>query len=221
MTRRLRLVLACAAVLAIVGPPAARGTESAPLPVTLGPGSVLWLEGTSTMHDYESRSNAVTIEIAGDPAVAPPADAAALLAIIRGFGVHTVRVRVPVESLRSDKTALDKNLRRAMRAEEYPAVVFELREYTLTPAGDTLAIESQGTLAIAGQERPVTLEARLFVGADGLWLEGREPLRMSEYGIKPPTMMLGALKVHDPVTVHYRLLLLPSGATGAPVHPAR
>jgi hypothetical protein len=32
---------------------------------------------------------------------------------------------------------------------------------------------------------------------------------MSDYGIKPPTMMMGTIRVGDKVTVRYRLLLVP------------
>jgi hypothetical protein len=33
------------------------------------------------------------------------------------------------------------------------------------------------------------------------------PVRMTDFGLKPPSLMLGAFKVHDPVVVHFDLLL--------------
>jgi hypothetical protein len=60
-----------------------------------------------------------------------------------------------------------------------------------------------------GRERPVTLEARAIRNGSGVWLEGSRGLRMTDYGIKPPTMMLGTLRVGDSITVRYRLLLVP------------
>jgi hypothetical protein len=38
---------------------------------------------------------------------------------------------------------------------------------------------------------------------------------MTEYEVKPPTMMLGTLKVHDSVSVYFRLLLAPGAPTSA------
>jgi len=38
---------------------------------------------------------------------------------------------------------------------------------------------------------------------------------MSEFGIKPPTMMMGTLRVGDAVTVSYRLLLVPKNGEAA------
>jgi hypothetical protein len=39
---------------------------------------------------------------------------------------------------------------------------------------------------------------------------------MTEYDVKPPTMMLGALRVNDKILVRYRLLLTSgNGASGS------
>ena len=193
--------------------------EKLPVATTLGPASELWLDGTSTMHDYESRSKEVTVELFRGPGAAQPADAAALMALIRSSEVLDVQFQVPVVSLRSDKAALDKNLRKAMKAEQHPNVYFAMKKYSVAPAaaaGDTVAIQAEGTLTVAGQERPVSLAARAYPAGEGVWLEGSKKLLMSEYGIQPPKMMMGALKVHDPVTIHYRLFLIPKGEGASP-----
>lgn len=197
--------------------------EKAPLVTTLGPGSVLWLEGTSTMHDFESRSTEVAVELLSGSAVTQLANATGLMALIRSSEVLEVRVQVPVASLRSDKDALDRNLRKAMRAAEHASVSFVLKKYSVAPgptAGDTVAIAAEGLLTVAGQERPVSLPARAYPAGEGVWLEGSERLLMSEYGIEPPKMFLGTLKVHDPITIHYRLFLIPKGegTTASPDH---
>jgi hypothetical protein len=182
--------------------------------ISLGAGSALWLEGTSTLHAYESRSHEVEIGLERDRAATDPARAADLMQLIRSVGVRGMSVRVPVASLRSKNSGLDKNLRKAMKADQYPEVRFHLDHYQLAPEAanrDTIAIEADGSLTIAGQERQVRLEARAYPGEAGIWLEGSEVVLMSEYGIKPPTMMLGTLRVGDPVTVRYRLLLVPTG----------
>jgi hypothetical protein len=36
-------------------------------------------------------------------------------------------------------------------------------------------------------------------------ITGAQKIKMSEFGVKPPTFMLGALKVGDVVTVEYNL----------------
>ena len=39
---------------------------------------------------------------------------------------------------------------------------------------------------------------------------------MSQYGIRPPTMMMGTIRVGDPVTIRYQLLLINRDAAGSP-----
>ena len=193
---------------------------AAPLDVTLGAGSTLWLEGTSNVHDFESRTGELAITFAGDAAVPEPADAAGLEKLIRTSAVRRVEVLVPVRSLRSKKEGLDKNLRRALKADEHPNIRCRISRYSLMPhpgSSDTLAIRAEGTLEIAARTRPVTLDATAHRDKAGLWLEGSKALVMSDYGIKPPTMMLGTLRVADRITVHYRLLLTPkAGGARAP-----
>jgi hypothetical protein len=37
--------------------------------------------------------------------------------------------------------------------------------------------------------------------------KGSKQFKMTEYGVKPPTLMLGTMKVGDPVTVSFDLAL--------------
>lgn len=210
-TTSLALTLALAGLLS-----AATENQGTPVPVSLGPGSRLWLEGTSTVHDFQSGTKDVTVRLRRDAAAASPRDANGLDALIRGAQIRGVDVELPVLSLKSDKSGLDKNLWKALKAEQHPSIRFQLATYALAPAAgpsDTLRIRGVGTLEVAGVARPDTLEARAYRNAQGVWLEGSEPLLMSDFGIRPPTMMMGTLRVKDRVVVHYRLLLVPQGET--------
>ncbi len=211
-------------VLALVflAAPAGAGTADSSaieLNVTPGPGSALWFEGTSNLHDFECHSTEVEITLAGNPAAGQPSGVAGLESLIRSSGIRRVDVRVPVSSLHSKKEGLDKNMRKAMRAEEFPDVRFRLQSYEVMPgggAGDTIGIRAHGLLTISGREREIDLEGRASKASAGLWLEGSKALVMSDYGIRPPTIMMGTLRVSDHVTVRYRLLLVPRGEDVAP-----
>jgi len=189
-----------------------------PFPVALGKGTTLWLEGTSTMHDFESMTSNVDVKFTRDPQAAAPTDVPSFRDLATAGHIEVVTLKVPVRSLKSGKDGLDKNLYKTLRADQFPSIDWKLTSYTATPAkGDTVAIEAQGTLTIAGKERPVTLAARLVPTNAALALEGNYSLKMSDYGIKPPTMMLGAVKVADKIIVRYKLQLIPGSETAAPV----
>ena len=65
------------------------------------------------------------------------------------------------------------------------------------PGGDG-RLQISGELQIAGTARPVSFD--LSMGPDG-HVEGTLPLKQSEWGIKPFTALMGALKVRDDVEI--------------------
>ena len=206
-------LIACAMSFVALGAHAA-ATLAAALPTSarLGPGSTLWIEGKSNLHDFESRTTTIAVKMLRDSSASAPATSAELETLVRGFFVRSLDVEVPVTSLHSGKDGLDKNLWKDLRADDHPAIQFHLTKYSVsasTAKSDTAEIHAEGQLQIAGREQPVTLVAHAYRSDAGLWISGSHGLRMTDFGIKPRTMMLGTLRVQDAVVVHYRLLLIP------------
>jgi polyisoprenoid-binding protein YceI len=211
-SHRVGLAVCLVGLVVLAGSAAAQGPR---IPTSLGAGSSVWLDGTSTMHDYESRTTAMKLTLERDAASTDPADAHALEALVRGSHVTSLDLQVPVKTLVSEKSGLDKNLWKALDADKYPDIRFVMSRYSILPheaVGDTMALKAEGMLTIAGQERPDTLMGRAWRSDKGLWLEGSQKLLMTHFGIKPPKMMLGMLKVADEITVHFRLLIQPGEA---------
>jgi hypothetical protein len=193
--------------------PAVSFAAGVPAAVGLGPGSTLWLEGTSTIHDYQSRTSTPGLVLFRGVAQADPADVSALKAWLEGGDVQGLELTVPLATMRSGKAALDKNMLKALRASQHPEIRFAMNTARLgTARGDTLPVTAEGTLKVSGRERAVSVAGHLVPAAEGLWLEGSHPMKMSEFDVKPPTMMLGTLRVHDPIVVRFKLLLVPRAA---------
>jgi len=216
----MRRTVTAALCLALAATAAFRVAAAAnpPIPLHAGPGSSLWLNGTSTMHDFESRTDSTVVTMTRDAAAPEPRDAAGLMTLMRSLAVREVDAKVPVRTLKSEKSGLDKNLYKALKADEHPEIVFHLERYTLSDSGtvaDTLAMNAEGTLTITGVTRPVALRLRAYPADGGVRIEGRHALRMTEYGIKPPKMMLGTIKTGDGITVGFKLHLMTLGDSGA------
>jgi len=183
--------------------------------VSLGSGSELWLEGTSTLHDYECRTSKVEAKFLRDATPADPADVAALDAWLRAGGLKGLDLVVPVTTMRSGKDGLDKNMFKTLRTTEFPNIRFQMSASQFgTARGDTLPVSATGILTITGQQRTVTVKGHIVRAETGVWLEGSHPMKMTDFAIKPPKLMMGTIKVHDPIVVRYRLLLVPGEATG-------
>ena len=198
---------------------AAAVAMAVPSELALQPASKLWLKGTSTVHEYTSTASKLEVTVKTDVARWPGAEsgAAAIEDLIRAAGVTSVDVVVPVTGLKSGKDGLDKNMYKALKAETNPEIRFHLSGYQVAAAataGET-RIDAKGALKIAGVEREVPITATLVRDGEAVRLRGNVPLLMTQFGIKPPTMMMGALKTADAVTVSFDLLLGTTPAVGA------
>jgi polyisoprenoid-binding protein YceI len=181
---------------------------------SLAPGSRLSLEGQSTLHAYSSTATKVevTAELDGSFA-AGSADARAAVA---GGALKSLRVAVPVAALKSGESSLDKNMQKALKQDTAPVIRFTLVDYKAEEAKDgSLLVKAHGRLSIAGVEKDTVVEATCRFGPGGLEVTGAKDLLMSDYGIKPPVMMLGTIKTADKVVVRFALKLKASDPVAA------
>jgi polyisoprenoid-binding protein YceI len=159
---------------------------------SLGAGSRLWLEGSSTLHPFESEATVLDVALTTDEALAGALKASVPAALT---------VKVPVAGLKSKHKGLDKNLRKALKADEFPEIVFQMKGYSVEEG----VIVAWGDLTVAGATKETTLNARVSWKDGRARLDGEQPILMSEFGIKPPSMMLGAVKTADKIVVKYHL----------------
>src|SRR5690349_21115717 len=137
------LVLAWAAVPALGQAPASAPVSGGyPAAVRLGAGSVLWIEGTSTVHEWESRTGEPTLKLLRDASAADPADVAALDHWLGSGGLRGLELGVPLATMHSKKgPTLDKNLLKALKADQNPEITFHLTQARVgQPSGDSLSV---------------------------------------------------------------------------------
>jgi polyisoprenoid-binding protein YceI len=181
---------------------------------SLAPGSRLSLEGQSTLHAYSSTATKVeaTAEFDGTFA-AGSADARAAVA---GGALKSLRVAVPVAALKSGEGGLDKHMQKALKQDTAPVIRFTLVDYKAEEAKDgSLLVKAHGRLSIAGVEKDTVVEATCRFGPGGVEVTGAKDVLMSDFGIKPPVMMLGTIKTADKVVVRFALKLKASDAAAA------
>jgi hypothetical protein len=64
----------------------------------------------------------------------------------------------------------------------------------------------RGRLSLAGAERDVSIDAQgRRAGHGAVSLRGEHRMRMTDFGVDPPTGLLGAVRAHDPVVVRFEL----------------
>lgn len=184
--RGLRSVFVLAATAATAG--------AQPTRLNLAPASSITVEGTSNIHAWHATSSTLTTSI---QVVAP---------IAAGSIVESVTLSLPVTSLKSGKGGLDKNLYKALKAEQNPTITFVMRTYKSEAKGDAFAAVVTGLLTVNGVEKEVIAEAILTSdGTGGLKAAGSTTFNLTDFGIKPPTALLGTIRTGNAVTVKFDL----------------
>jgi polyisoprenoid-binding protein YceI len=172
-------------------------------PIDFQPESKLWVDGTSTVRSYSCRATSLQGSV-----TAAGSEVGLAIAELQK-AVRTVEVSVPVQSLECGNGTMNGHLRNALKMQTSPTIKFQLSQYDVIPGGATEGtVKLKGNLTIAGQERPITIDATLAAEADGtLRVKGSKEILMSEFGVRPPTLMLGTLKVRDRVVVNFDVVL--------------
>lgn len=167
--------------------------------MTLTGGSRLWFDGTSTLRSWTCTADKIEAKIDAESGVSD--------AVLEGRKVAgSLEVEFPVANLECKNGTMNEHMRKALVATKYPEIKFNLTGYDLTK-GTPVSGTVQGSLTMNGQSHPIAVPVQ-FARADGaLRVTGKIPLKMTEWGVQPPRLMLGTLKVGDVVTVQFDLVL--------------
>ena len=160
------------------------------------------ISGNSNIHAYTASTTTVRVTRAslGAAAAGPDVWANAL----KPGAVDAFEIAIPAATLTSPTEGLGKNMYKALKVTEHSDITFRLERVEAADAGSAKAI---GILRIAGVERQVALALKTQRTAAGLMVTGETRILMTDYGIKPPTAMLGMLKTDPKVTVAFEVVL--------------
>lgn len=169
----------------------------------------LWVSGTSTVQPFKCAAQAVDARVTGLPEGAP----LTLASIATGAGGS---VRLEVSALDCANGTMNDHMRNALQAKAHPQIRFEVKSYQLGPTqGGRAKLSLEGSLTIAGATRPARLDATATELPGGkLGVTGEYAFNMKDFGVKPPELFFGAMKVDPKVVVGFELKL------AAPAAPA-
>ncbi len=165
--------------------------------------SSMTVKGTSTVHDWEMKAG----EMNGS-----------FLLDAQGENAQPIRdvsFRMPAEALESDRRIMDNKTRDALKADRYSQIRFEFLETTGVRGGQShYSGVVSGDLHIAGRQQQVSIPFRMKQEGNGrMVVSGSEKIRMPDFGIDPPTAMMGTLKTGPEVTVTFTLEFTPERST--------
>jgi polyisoprenoid-binding protein YceI len=179
-------------------PPSPAATQPAPVQFisSSNPGTTT-VSGTSTLHNWTATGTTIngTAVFAGsfNPTAHP--------------AIQSIQLVIPVNSLKSSEGGgMDKTMYDALKMGKNPNITYSLGNATFTsgPTKDDPQCHytSIGKLTIAGWAKWLTLPLDVSNGDGGtLNISTQTSFKLTDFGMTPPTAMLGMIKSGDDVTV--------------------
>ena len=153
------------------------------------------VSGTSTLHDWEMKSSKGQFD-------------ASILFANDKMTFSGLSFNFPAESLKSGHSMMDNNTYKALNTSKNPSITFVLTSGNVTSVGtNTYQLNGVGKLTIAGTTIQTDLVATLkYNPADkSFTCTGVKKFKMTQYGVKPPTVLMGTIKTGDEISISYNL----------------
>ena len=151
--------------------------------------SVINVHGTSNVHDWDMKPNKINGE----------------LGLSSSKQINSLLIKLEVKSLKSGNGIMDGKTYDAFEYKKNPYIVFQLTDASQAKLTDNdTEITLTGNLSFAGATRKISIKTTVKITKNGEYqLKGSVPLKMTDFGMKPPTAMLGTMKTGDAVTIKF------------------
>lgn len=159
-------------------------------------GSTMVVTGTSSLHDWKLVVNDFNCDMTAT------ADQDHLQ-------IDAVTFKGKSNSISSDNSLMDKKTHQALKTDKFPEVKFTISSSKgLSLKDQTFSGHLVGDLFLAGRTKTETIEVTGKLLSDNkVQVVGSKQLKMTDFGISPPSAMMGAIKAGDEVTVSFTLVL--------------
>ena len=141
------------------------------------------IDGTSTLHDWSMTSTQATFT--GN---------------VAGSTINDVKFVVKATSLKSKESAMDKNAYKSLEASKYPDITFTTASL---PASGSATVT--GNLSITNATKAIKIPVVVSKNGNTYTIKGTTKLKMSTFGIKPPSFMMGTIKTGDDLTINIHI----------------
>lgn len=192
------VALGCVLALGLAPlPPVGATAGTDPMPLKLGSARVT-IAGHSNIDEFtastlEARVVEFTLNPGATDAFAPGA-------------VETFDIVVRAASLATFHPAFDRDLHAALKTDAFPDVTFRLSWIETAAAIGTY--RAVGVLQIAGVEKDVALDLQATQSTSAILVNGKTTLKMTDFGITPPSLFIGLVQVSPTITVTFETVFV-------------
>ena len=158
------------------------------------PNSSITVKGTSTLHDWSMTSNELQVN-------------AVINASENSFEVEFIKGSLDVRTLKSESSQMDKNAYNTLKADKYPTITFDFVS-VISENKEEQLITALFDVTISGTTKQIEVAATAIPEGDKMVvITGVKKIKMTDFSIKPPSFMFGALKTGNDLTIEFNLTL--------------
>lgn len=124
--------------------------------------------------------------------------------------MNNFTVGVPVANFECDNRVMTRDFRRALGVENHPNLYLRFEELQLHAGLEGSRVQrdvkAKVTVEIKGVKKAYVIHVSRAVFSDyELIINGAMKVRMTDFGIEPPTAMMGMIKVYDDIVIDFNL----------------
>lgn len=174
--------------------------------------SRLWIEGSSNVNQFECRAE----EYAGE-ATLPGTENSPSSPLTATNELLSIKIDIQVDSIECGKRKMNQDLQKALKAEQFPEITFLFQEANIISeprnTGDGFQLEVRGLLTVAGTTKEInfTTEA-YYTGKNRVRAQGGTTINMTDFGVQPPTALMGLIRANEELTVNFDLIAEPKNS---------
>lgn len=118
--------------------------------------------------------------------------------------------RVPVKKIDSGNNGLTRNIHKYLNEKEHPEITFTLSDAIVQPKdSNQFEVLTKGIINAAGADKEVEFSLTGTIQDNGsIILSGISEMTFSDFNIDRPSAMLGTVRAHDEIEVHFSLVLV-------------
>ncbi|REH00395.1 YceI family protein [Flavobacterium aquicola] len=146
--------------------------------------------GTSTMHDWEMKSASRT------------GTANLTVTDSKLTDINSIDITLPAETVKSEKKSMDKVAYETLKTDKFKNIKYVLK--SAEKVNET-TWNLTGTYTIAGVSKVLKTQIKTAVTNGVVNLQGSNKITFTEFGMKSPTAMFGAIKTGEDLTIKFNL----------------
>ena len=152
------------------------------------------IQGTSSMHDWESviekTTASLTVNKKGE-----------------NFEISKMEVVIEARSIKSGKDVMDMKTYNALKSVEFPSIKFTLNTPLTIAEGSE--VTAKGILQLVGLSKEIEVIGNITnLNENQMGINASYTINMTEYGIEPPTALFGTIVTGEEITVVFDMKLL-------------